>query len=213
MEQRRDSNDDRRDLCQARLTLWAAPFVGCPLHGNRRASRPQEWPRPGVFPASPHGPLDVGTRERPVLERIVRQISGNGQRSPAAAARVRLSGRYCRRSPALPQSRGRCFRLWHAAARSICLNCLMVSLLFAGIKLSSFATRRLMPKLLTQGGFAASPASSAPHQCETRRRASVCAQSLHGSHPVFLPPFAMVHVSRDREHGFQSIVSRDFRRS
>ncbi|MER9839070.1 hypothetical protein NKJ28_29675, partial [Mesorhizobium sp. M0145] len=36
------------------------------------------------------------------------------------------------------------------ASRSICLNCLMVSLLFAGIKMSSFIARQLMPKLLAQ---------------------------------------------------------------
>lgn len=37
------------------------------------------------------------------------------------------------------------------ANRSICLNCLMVSLLFAGIKISPFVARYLIPKLLTQG--------------------------------------------------------------
>jgi hypothetical protein len=36
------------------------------------------------------------------------------------------------------------------ASRSICLNCLMVSFLFAGITLSLFGTRSVMPQLLTQ---------------------------------------------------------------
>nr|AFJ91487.1 short hypothetical protein [Sinorhizobium meliloti] len=37
------------------------------------------------------------------------------------------------------------------ASRIICRNCLMVSLLFAGIKISTLLVVHLMPKLLTQG--------------------------------------------------------------
>ena len=73
---------------------------------------------------------------------------GKGQLNPTAAARCKLS---CTVLRAIPNTTAISRELVPLpASRSICLNCLMVSLLFAGIKMSPFMARRLMPKLLTQ---------------------------------------------------------------
>ncbi|SEO93136.1 hypothetical protein SAMN05216228_10301, partial [Rhizobium tibeticum] len=74
---------------------------------------------------------------------------GKGQFNPTAAARCRLS---CTVLRAIPNTTAISRELVPlAASRSICRKCLMVSLLFAGIKIPSFIARYLMPKLLTQG--------------------------------------------------------------
>ncbi|MGX9120855.1 hypothetical protein ACWTU6_30150 [Mesorhizobium sp. BHbsci] len=73
---------------------------------------------------------------------------GNRQLSPTAAARCRLSCTVLRAIPNMTAISRELVPL--PASRSICLNCLIVSLLFAGIKISPFTAGRLMPKLLTQ---------------------------------------------------------------
>ncbi|MER8703866.1 hypothetical protein [Mesorhizobium sp. M1273] len=69
------------------------------------------------------------------------------QVNPTAAARCRLS---CTVLRAIPNMTAISRELVPPPASSICLNCLMVSPLFAGIKISPFTAGHLMPKLLTQ---------------------------------------------------------------
>lgn len=79
---------------------------------------------------------------------------GNGQRSPAGAARFRLPWTVLRAIPSITAiSRA----LLPPASRSICLNCLMVSLPSLPASSSPRSPRGADAKLLTQGRFVAAP--------------------------------------------------------
>jgi len=70
------------------------------------------------------------------------------QLNPTSAARCRLC---CTVLRTIPNTTASSWELAPPpASRSICLNCLMFSLLFAGIKMSSFITSYRCQKLLTQ---------------------------------------------------------------
>jgi hypothetical protein len=99
----------------------------------------------GAVGATPHALFDTGPFEQLALEGIVGQFARQrpGQARRRRSLQIVLNGaaRHPERPrdvPALVPS---------PASRSICL---MVSFLFAGITLSLFNTRSVMPQLLTQ---------------------------------------------------------------
>lgn len=92
--------------------------------------------------------LDTGPFEQPALKGVIgqftRQRPGRPRRRSPLQVVLDGAARHSQRQrdvPALVPS---------PASRSICLNCLMVSFPFAGITLSLFGTRSVMPQLLTQ---------------------------------------------------------------
>lgn len=94
---------------------------------------------PVRFRASPRALFDAVATEELVLKRIVGQLPGKGQLNPTAAARCKLSFTVLRAIPNTTAISRELVPL--PASRSICLNCLMISLLFAGIKMSPFIAR------------------------------------------------------------------------
>src|SRR5690606_509809 len=95
---------------------------------------------------SPLALLDPGAGEKTMFERIVGQLAGQGP----GQARFRLSCTVLRATPSTTAISRLLVPL--PASRSICRNCLMVSLLFAGIKISS-CTGRLDAKVADPGGI------------------------------------------------------------
>lgn len=91
--------------------------------------------------------LDAVASEEFVLERIVGQFARQGPGQSNRGCALRLS---CTVLRAIPNTTAISRELIPLpASRSICRNCLMVSLLFAGIKISPFIAGHLTPKLLT----------------------------------------------------------------
>ncbi len=100
--------------------------------------------------ASPLALLDPGAGEQPMLERLIGQFARQwpGQARQRRPLQVILHG--AARNTKHHRNLAAAFPL--PPSRSICRNCLMVSLLFAGIKISS-CTRRLDAKVADPGGI------------------------------------------------------------
>lgn len=144
----RNRERDRRAAAAIAAGMHGAIFFPQNEERNARLLELDDKVGPVRFKATPHALLDPGPCEQLALEGIVgqfaRQRPGQPRRGPSLQVVLNGATRHPERRamsralvPSLP-------------SRSICLHCLMVSFLFAGITLSLFDTRSVMPQLLTQ---------------------------------------------------------------